>query len=58
MANQEHLALLQQGVEAWNSWRREHPQIKPDLDHALLENIYLSNSNLSGASFRGRIFRT
>lgn len=53
MANQEHLALLQQGVEAWNNWKREHPQIKPDLDHAQLENIDLSNSNLISASFRG-----
>ena len=31
MANQEHLAKIQQGVEAWNKWRRENPDIQPDL---------------------------
>jgi hypothetical protein len=31
MANEEHLALLQQGVEVWNKWRNENFEIKPDL---------------------------
>ncbi|GCF10553.1 pentapeptide repeat-containing protein [Dictyobacter arantiisoli] len=53
MANQEHLALLQQGVEAWNDWRREHPGIRPDLAHAQLKNMYLSKINLRDASLQG-----
>lgn len=32
MANQEHLDILKQGVEVWNKWRREHPEIEPDLN--------------------------
>ena len=36
MANQEHLALLMQGRDAWNKWRQEHPEIQPDLTKANL----------------------
>ena len=31
MANPEHLAILKQGVEEWNKWRREYPGVEPDL---------------------------
>ena len=31
MANQEHLAILKQGVEVWNRWRRHNRDIKPNL---------------------------
>ncbi len=31
MANQEHLDILKQGVIAWNQWRQEHPELRPDL---------------------------
>ena len=30
MANKEHLARLQQGVEAWNGWRDENRTIRPE----------------------------
>ncbi len=33
MANPEHLAILKLGVEQWNKWRREHPEIMPDLSN-------------------------
>src|SRR2546425_5759461 len=26
-----HLNMLKQGVKAWNQWRKEHVDIKPDL---------------------------
>ena len=29
MANEEHLARLKQGVEAWNQWREANPGSVP-----------------------------
>ncbi|KAF3885792.1 MULTISPECIES: pentapeptide repeat-containing protein [Nostocales] len=49
MANDGHWALLKQGVKTvWNKWRRENPEIKPDLS-----NVAVSNINLCGANFQG-----
>lgn len=31
MANEEHVAVLEQGVQAWNRWREDNPEITPDL---------------------------
>jgi len=31
MANAEHVAMFNKGAEAWNAWRRENPNIRPDL---------------------------
>jgi uncharacterized protein YjbI with pentapeptide repeats len=44
MANEEHLAILKQGVKAWNQWRQAHREILPDLS-----DTDLSGANLSGA---------
>jgi hypothetical protein len=30
MADEEHLKrLVEQGVEAWNAWRRDNPAVQP-----------------------------
>jgi uncharacterized protein YjbI with pentapeptide repeats len=47
MANPEHLKILQKGVEVWNRWRKEHPEIRPDLSQASLQRAYLSGIDLS-----------
>jgi uncharacterized protein YjbI with pentapeptide repeats len=49
MANDEHVALLKQGVAAWNAWRDENPDIRPDLSGADLHDRDLRNANLSNA---------
>lgn len=41
MANQEHLNILKQGVEFWNAWRQENPEIQPDLSRADLQGADL-----------------
>ena len=47
MANKEHVALLKQGVEAWNQWRRENPHARPDLSQANLSGAHLYEADLS-----------
>jgi hypothetical protein len=59
MANDEHVALLKKGVDAWNAWREANNHIHPDLSGAdfsgaklslaVLVNADLSKANLSGA---------
>ncbi len=44
MANPAHEALLRQGLEDWNQWRRQNRSVIPDL-----EGLAQSAANLSGA---------
>jgi hypothetical protein len=53
MANAEHLATLKLGVEAWNKWRLEYPDIRPDLGLGHLGSADLSGANLRGADLAG-----
>jgi uncharacterized protein YjbI with pentapeptide repeats len=50
MANDEHVAMLKKGVAAWNAWRRENPDIRPDLTEADLTGAELSKAFLASAS--------
>src|SRR5208283_380815 len=50
MANPEHLEILKQGVEQWNKWREEHPEVRPDLSEANLGEADLREADLSGAN--------
>ena len=53
MANEEHVALLYQGVAAWNAWRDENPDIRPDLSGADLSGAHLNEANLMMAHLNG-----
>ena len=68
MSDREHVRCLAEGVEAWNAWRRAHPQIHPDLSgshirirrlagadlhEADLRRALLPGADLSGADLRG-----
>jgi len=53
MANDEHVALLKQGVAAWNAWRAENPDIRPDLSEADFTGADLIGANLIGADLVG-----
>ena len=49
MANQEHLEIFKQGVEAWNKWRQQNPDVDPDLRSAQLAETNLRGANLNNA---------
>jgi hypothetical protein len=53
MANDEHVALLKQGVAAWNKWRDENPSTRPNLYKADLSGANLMEANLIEANFSG-----
>lgn len=41
MAEQNHLEILEQGMKAWNEWRKANPEVIPDLSYADLRGIDL-----------------
>ncbi len=49
MAHPEHLKKLQEGVTAWNEWRKDNSDIRPDLRSADLEDADLSGADLEDA---------
>jgi TIR domain/Pentapeptide repeats (8 copies) len=49
MANGEHLQILKQGASIWNMWRRNKPDVLPDLTGADLVSANLHGADLSGA---------
>jgi hypothetical protein len=51
MANEEHVKILMQGVEAWNVWRKENSGVQPDLTKADLMNAYLARADFRGTDF-------
>ncbi|HEY9621141.1 MAG TPA: pentapeptide repeat-containing protein [Crinalium sp.] len=50
MADTNQLKLIEQGIDVWNRWRENHPDIKPDLSQAYLYEAELSGANFSGAN--------
>jgi uncharacterized protein YjbI with pentapeptide repeats len=52
MANKEQLAILKQGVAAWNEWREENPDVKIDLRGEKLEGMDLSGINFWKSDIR------
>jgi uncharacterized protein YjbI with pentapeptide repeats len=49
MPDENHLAILNKGVEAWNEWREVNPDIIPDLSNAPLMSANLDGADLSRA---------
>jgi hypothetical protein len=70
MAVQEHVERLTRSIDEWNQWRREQPDVQPDLSLANLTRAdlnsadlretnfscaHLSGANLTGANLDGAI---
>jgi uncharacterized protein YjbI with pentapeptide repeats len=45
--------ILMRGVEAWNRWREENPEVRPDLSGMDLYGAHLDGANLSEANLSG-----
>jgi len=52
MANEEHLKILKQGQGTWGQWRRENPEIIPDLSHAQLSAVDLVDFDLRSVNLQ------
>src|SRR5438105_1675419 len=63
MADQQQYDFLRKGVEAWNTWRDQHPKVlielsdanlrRADLIEAILSRANLSDAHLIGAHLIG-----
>jgi hypothetical protein len=53
MPNDDHIAELMKGVAAWNAWRKENPDTRPNLSEANLGEANFGGANLSEADLRG-----
>ena len=52
MPNPKHFEVIQQGVDAWNQWREEHPEIEPDLAGADLSGLKFKEANFADTDLR------
>jgi uncharacterized protein YjbI with pentapeptide repeats len=55
VANPEHLAFVNQGIEQWNRWRLENPDILPDFLGANLSGMNLRGYDLRRANLAPRL---
>ena len=53
MANEQQVALLKQGVTAWNEWRRQNPTVTIDLRGADLRGVSFPAGNLQNGHLEG-----
>lgn len=53
MANNEHVDLLLRGVDVWDDWREQNPEIIPDLSGMSLNEPDFGGANLKGANLSG-----
>jgi hypothetical protein len=53
MANPDHIAQLMKGVTAWNAWREENRNTRPDLSGANLSRADLTEADLPDANLSG-----
>jgi uncharacterized protein YjbI with pentapeptide repeats len=57
MANEEHRALLREGVRNWNTWREENGNIRPDLSRVDFNGASLMRADLRGTDLGGADLR-
>lgn len=40
MADPKHVEILKQGVKAWNQWRKDNPDVKPNLSNIVFADVF------------------
>lgn len=53
MTSEEYIKVLGNGIQAWNTWRERHQDIKPDFSGLDLRELKFIGANLRGARFNG-----
>jgi uncharacterized protein YjbI with pentapeptide repeats len=53
MADTKQLEILNRGIEEWNRWRKQNPELRPDLSNSNLINRDLSRADFDGADLSG-----
>ena len=51
MADSEHLVILKPGMEVWNPWRQEFPELTPDLRGSDMRSVNLADADFSRPDF-------
>jgi uncharacterized protein YjbI with pentapeptide repeats len=57
MAHPEHLELLRRGKTVWNRWRKDYPEIQPDLSEINTQGLDLGEVELETYDLRGVLLR-
>ena len=57
MAHPEHIEQLRRGKTAWNQWRRDYPEIQPDLSDINTRGLELGEMELETYDLRGVLLR-
>ena len=52
MADDEHVKILEEGVDVWNRWRKDNVRVRSNLIDANLSGADLRDAKLGGAYFR------
>ena len=50
MPNRKHLDILNSGAKAWNRWRKENPNIQPNLSRVKLIDLKLNGMNFNNTN--------
>jgi len=52
MADHEQFDILTRDVDAWNQWREDNPNVKPDLSFSVMRGVDLTLANLAHTVLR------